>query len=191
MNADGRRFCLTRIQSGANAYPRLFACIGGCFRSSGNSPALSQTQSLSQSKGRRVVRGFSVGSGLYQEIVSCYVPLPGHSLVVLWALCGSVARFVVRGFSVGSGCLARCLGGCLEVAWTLLGGCLEVAKQPNGKSVGSYSEIMGCGRKRRRRSLLSNEGHRRFLTRRRGGRAERRCLVNGKSERLATKSPRH
>ena len=63
-----------------------------------------------------------------------------------------------------------------QVAWTLLGtllgrllgGCLDIAKQPNGKSVGNHSEIMGCDTKSRRRTLLSNV----FFF--------RRCFGNGK-----------
>ena len=44
MNADRRRFCVTPIHSGANAYPRSSAHIGGCVRFSGNSPALSAAE---------------------------------------------------------------------------------------------------------------------------------------------------
>ena len=43
-----------------------------------------------------------------------------------------------------------------EVTWRLLGHCLDIAKQPNGKSVASQLEIMGCDRKARRGTLLSN-----------------------------------
>ena len=71
----------------------------------------------------------------YREIVSWYVPLPGHSVVVLWALCGSAVRLstgtavavlrvlrALRGVTLLVGMtllgtlLGRLLGHCLDVA---------------------------------------------------------------------------
>jgi len=43
------------------------------------------------------------------------------------------------------------------VACRLLGHCLDIAKQPNGKSVGSHSEIIGCDTETTTGALLSNE----------------------------------
>jgi|GEM_PF-6968863 len=90
--------------------------------------------------------------------------MPGRSVVALCVLCGSAVRLfagttvavlrvlrVLRGASLLGG--IRLLGTLLG---RLLGHCLEVAKQPNGKSVGSHAEIMGCDRKTRRGTLLSN-----------------------------------
>ena len=94
----------------------------------------------------------------------------------------------------------------------LLGGCLDIAKQPNGKSVGSRPEIMGCDTKSRRGRLLSSvffsrrcfgDGKRpKAAPRRHREHGERPCSVNGNpsvaqglrragGEGLATKSPRH
>ena len=56
----------------------------------------------------------------------------------------------------------------------LLGGCLDIAKQPNDKSVGSRSTVMGCDAKSRRGTLLSSV----FFF--------RRCFGSGKRRKVLT-----